>query len=106
VNRDLSPYLISLRRWGRFGPLTPPMWGKAECTEGRWKGISALRQSRSGEHRPDHIALIDGGEIEALEADRRSGDALDTGPLSALAVVPRFCSIPKIQILGIFSNSL
>jgi hypothetical protein len=61
----MSPYLASLGRRRRPGPLTLLVWGEAEGAEGFRYGIRALKQSRSSGHRPNHVALLVDGEIEA-----------------------------------------
>jgi hypothetical protein len=57
MNHDLSPYFISLERWGRSGPFTPLVRGEVEGTKGHRDSVEALRWSRSDEHCHDHIAF-------------------------------------------------
>jgi hypothetical protein len=75
----MSSYLISLRKQGRYGPLTPPVRGETEAEGAKVcrDNVKALRKSRSGGSR-------------LLKRMDTSGVHSTLGTSPALAVVPRF----------------
>jgi hypothetical protein len=79
MNHDMSPYLVSLRKRGRSGPLTSPACCEAESIKGCRYDTGALRRSGLGGHHPNHATLLADGEIETPEADVRFGGAFDAG---------------------------
>jgi hypothetical protein len=63
MDRDLSPYFVSLGRRGRPVLLTPPARGDTEGIEGFQDSVRALERRRLGGCRSDHIALPVDDEI-------------------------------------------